>query len=132
MLIMKDEPLYSVHWQLAPAEHEQPVVQGIDDIHQCIITILRTPKGQDVLRPEFGSNHFNYLDMPEDVALPNFTREITEALQIWEKRIEVIAIHFSGAAPHYHVAVEWQLKDQVHREINQYLTEVELWRTFNF
>lgn len=122
--------LQSIHWQLSPHTDENSVVQGIEDIHQCITTILSTPKGLDVLRPEFGSDHFHYLDRPEDIALPNFTREITEALMIWEKRIDVIRIVFSGSAPHYGVMVEWKLKDGIHKDLVQQ-TEIDLWHNFS-
>ncbi|MCC7753101.1 baseplate protein, partial [Escherichia coli] len=45
----------SVFWQptlQAPGE----IVRGLDDIRQAIQIILRTPRGSDPHRPEFGSN----------------------------------------------------------------------------
>ncbi|MDF0764122.1 baseplate protein, partial [Escherichia coli] len=45
----------SVFWQpalQAPGE----IVRGLDDIRQAIQSILRTPRGSDPHRPEFGSN----------------------------------------------------------------------------
>lgn len=47
----------SKHWQLAP--EGSGVVQGADDIDQCIRNILSTRKGADVTRPDFGSDHYN-------------------------------------------------------------------------
>lgn len=46
----------SKHWQLAP--EGSGVVQGEDDIDQCIRNILSTRKGADVTRPDFGSDHY--------------------------------------------------------------------------
>lgn len=79
-----DQPI-SQHWQLAP--NGSGITQGADDIDLCIHNILSTRKGADVLRPEFGSKHFDYLDTPEDVFIPNVVREITLAIQTWEKAL---------------------------------------------
>lgn len=107
----------TTHWQLAPTTEQSSVVQGIDDIHLCIANILSSPKGTDILRPEFGSDHFQYIDMPEDVAIPNFVREITQALQRWEKRINIDEVLVDGIAPHFTFTVMWSLVDDVYREI---------------
>lgn len=68
------------------------IVQGYDDINQCIDVILRTQKGTDPLRPFFGSNIYFYIDAPVNVAIPNIKREIIDALSLWEKRIEIVSI----------------------------------------
>lgn len=115
---MNTNTILSTHWQLAPALNQQ-AVQGVDDIHQCIANILNTLKGTDILRPEFGSDHFQYLDQPEDVALPNMVREITLALKRWETRIEVERVEISGQAPHFELLICWTLVDDVYREIYQ-------------
>lgn len=80
-------PIQSTHWQLAPDTDTKSVVEGIDDIHLCIANILNTLKGTDILRPEFGSDHFQYIDYPYDEAVPNFVREITQALQRWKNAL---------------------------------------------
>lgn len=115
--------LITTHWQLAP-NIENQVVQGIDDIHQCIGHILSTMKGTDVLRPEFGSDHFQYIDQPEDIAIPNIVREVTLALQRWEKRIKVDSVNVEGTAPHFEFLIFWTLVDDVYREI--YQTSVQI------
>ncbi|BFU65394.1 GPW/gp25 family protein [Rodentibacter abscessus] len=113
--------IHSTHWQLAP-ELENQAIQGIDDIHQCIANILNTLKGTDILRPDFGSDHFQYIDQPEEVAIPNIVREITTALQRWETRIDVDSVLVSGIAPHFELQINWSLTDDVYREI--YSTKV--------
>ncbi|TYG34152.1 phage baseplate protein [Lonepinella koalarum] len=115
-------PIPSTHWQLAP-DLADGTVWGIDDVHLCIANILSTPKGTDILRPEFGSNHFDYLDQPYDVALPNMVREITQALQKWETRIVVDEVFIDGQAPHFTLTVKWSLTDAVYPEI--YTTQVQ-------
>lgn len=107
--------LQHTHWQIAPVDVEQ--IQGEDDLHQCIRNILSTRKGSDVLRPEFGSNHFDYIDQPYDVALPNMVREIHQALTKWEQRIAVQHIHITGTAPQFHLMIEWAVKDDIARQI---------------
>lgn len=108
------------HWQIAPTDSKP--VQGENDLHQCIYNILSTQKGSDVLRPEFGSNHFDYIDQPFDIAVPNIVREIFVALQKWEKRIEVQAVNVSGIAPNYHFQIHWQVVEDLSRQI--YTTEI--------
>lgn len=105
--------IQSTHWQLAPEADGISVASGIDDIHLCIANILSTQKGSDILRPEFGSDHFKYIDQPEDVALPNFVREITQALQKWETRIVVDEVLVDGSAPHFSFTVVWSLTDAI-------------------
>lgn len=115
--------IQSTHWQLAPEADGFSVASGIDDIHLCITNILSTQKGTDILRPEFGSDHFRYIDYPEDVAVPNFVREITQALLKWENRIVIDEVLVDGEAPHFTFTVMWQLTDDVYREI--YRTQVQ-------
>lgn len=111
-----DQPI-SQHWQLAP--NGSSITQGADDIDLCIHNILSTRKGADVLRPEFGSKHFDYLDTPEDVFIPNVVREITLAIQTWEKRAIVERVQFEGNAPHITMVVLWRVADEIWGELHQ-------------
>lgn len=114
---MNYEHPISQHWQLAQGGHG--ITQGADDIDLCILNILSTRKGADVLRPNFGSNHFDYLDTPEDIFVPNVVREITLAIQTWEKRAVVERVRFSGNAPHITMIVEWRIADDIVSELYQ-------------
>ncbi|MBD3614210.1 GPW/gp25 family protein [Kingella kingae] len=114
---MNYEHPISQHWQLAQGGHG--ITQGADDIDLCIHNILSTRKGADVLRPNFGSNHFDYLDTPEDIFVPNVVREITLAIQTWEKRAVVERVRFSGNAPHITMIVEWRIADDIVSELYQ-------------
>ena len=111
-----------IHWQLSPELDSNTGITGENDIHQCISNILATRKGSDILRPEFGSNHFDYIDQPFDVAVPNMVREVWTALERWETRIVVQSVKVTGEAPHYYFAIHWCLRDDVERQI--YQTEV--------
>ena len=100
------------------------MVQGADDIDQCIRNILSTRKGADVTRPDFGSDHYKWLDTPEDVFVPNIVRETVLAIQTWEKRVAVENVVFGGAAPHLTMTVYWRVTDEVAGEI--YTTDIRL------
>ena len=80
----------------------------MDDIDLCIHNILSTRKGSDVTRPDFGSNHFDYIDTPEDVFVPNIVREVVLAIRTWEKkRADVEAVTFSSRPP-LTMTVRWR------------------------
>ena len=112
----------SKHWQLAPLDVSDGVVQGYDDIEQCIFNILSTRKGTDVTRPEFGSNHFDYIDTPEDIFVPNAVREVVLAIQTWEKRAIIDKVELSGNAPEITMSVHWHVADEVNAQIR--MTEI--------
>jgi phage baseplate assembly protein W len=94
------------------------VVQGFDDVNQCINIILTTPKGADYLRPTFGCDLWHFIDAPMTLALPHIVREVTESLTIWEPRVNVIAVTAtlapnganSNVPGNLVVSVTWQLK----------------------
>ena len=53
---------------------------------------IRTTKGTDPLRPEFGSNVYKFVDYPVNVAVPNVKKELVEALQLWVPEIKIVSI----------------------------------------
>ncbi|MCT8721227.1 GPW/gp25 family protein [Glaesserella parasuis] len=118
---MNTHTLQHTHWQIAPEGVES--IQGEGDLHQCIINILSTRKGSDVLRPDFGSNHFEYIDQPFDIAVPNMVREIFVAIDKWEKRVVVQEVQISGEAPHFFFNVKWYVAEDIERQI--YTTEFD-------
>lgn len=104
----------SVHWQ--PALNRDDVVKGVDDVDQSIHVILKTPKGSDPHRPEFGSNLHLYVDMPIHEATPHVVRESVDAIRQWEPRCEVVSVVPSIAEAHETIRVKWRLVDGVIRE----------------
>lgn len=75
-------------WQISTAGVGL-VAEGLEDIRQCLDICLRTTKGSDPLRPQFGSDIYQYADKPLSVAIPNIVRSIIEAVQIWETRVVI-------------------------------------------
>jgi phage baseplate assembly protein W len=68
------------------------VVQGLDDVAQCIAIVFTTPKGSDILRPTFGADLWKYIDRPINRTIPTIVREATAALTLWEPRIDLISV----------------------------------------
>lgn len=65
------------------------IVEGADDIAQCIYIIMNTVPGSDPLRPTFGSNIYKHLDRPINEVQPMLIYDATTAIEQWEKRITV-------------------------------------------
>jgi len=62
------------------------------DIEQAIRIILLTPKGQRVMRPEFGCQIHELVFAPNDSTTAGLAEYyVREALAMWEPRIEVIS-----------------------------------------
>jgi len=93
------------------------VVQGLDDIDQCISIILTTPPGSDPLRPTFGADLWRYIDNPITSAVPSIVREVSAAINMWEPRVTLESVSVipvtgssSQSAAHLNVSVTWRLK----------------------
>jgi phage baseplate assembly protein W len=106
----------SADWSLKLGDIGE-VVQGLNDINQCIAIILTTPPGSDPLRPTFGADLWRYIDNPLTVAIPSIVREVSVAIAMWEPRVTLQSVSVSPAAnsssqpgAHLNVTVTWQLK----------------------
>lgn len=93
------------------------VVQGLDDVEQCLGIIVTTPKGSDPLRPTFGADLWRYIDFPISAALPAIVRELTAAITTWEPRVTLVSVTAapvldggSQSGAHLDVMLTWQLK----------------------
>lgn len=82
------------NWQLSTVGVGY-IAEGLADIRQCIDILLRTAKGSDPLRPDFGCDIFQYADRPLTVAIPNIIRSIIEAIDIWETRVKLKDITYT-------------------------------------
>lgn len=103
------EEIKSPWWSLSVEKQDQ-VVEDLDDIKQSVSTILKTEIGSLPTRPTFGTNVFLYLDEPINVAIPNITREIVNALDIWEKRIEVVDVLPEIEEEKIKFTISWKLR----------------------
>lgn len=63
------------------------------DIEEAIIMILLTPKGQRVMRPEFGCRIHELVFAPNDATTEGLAiYYVEEALAMWEPRINVLNV----------------------------------------
>jgi hypothetical protein len=72
------------------------------DIDEAIRIILETPKGQRVMRPEFGSNLHDLIFAPNNATTAGLAAYyVEEALGMWEPRITVLEVdaHADEADP---------------------------------
>ena len=102
--------IQSVDWQPKLGEIGS-VVEGMDDINQCIRIILTTRKGSDPHRPEFGADLWQYIDYPVNQAIPNIIREAMDAIHMWEPRVDINSIKPTVDGAHVTLAIEWIIKD---------------------
>jgi hypothetical protein len=66
------------------------------DIEQSIRIILLTPKGQRVMRPDFGCHIHELVFAQNDGATAGLAvHYVTEALNMWEPRIRVLSVKAS-------------------------------------
>jgi len=108
MATLKD--ITYVDWQLKLNEIGG-IAEGADDINQCIAVILLTPKGFVPHRPTFGSNVRKYVDYPINEAVPNIIRETTDAILMWETRINIKSVKVEIIESQIKIKVEWTLKN---------------------
>jgi phage baseplate assembly protein W len=64
-----------------------------DSVRQSIIMILRTAKGERVMRPDFGCNIHERVFSPNNLGIiGKIVTDIREALIEWEPRIDVLDV----------------------------------------
>lgn len=73
------------NWQVS-MDDPAAIVEGVDDIVQSINIILTTIPGSDPLRPEFGSNVYQYLDKPLPIGVGKNHLRSDHGHRRWEKR----------------------------------------------
>lgn len=101
-----------LNWQPKIGEPGE-VVTEFDDINQCIRTIIMTPKGSDPLRPTFGADALQYIDIPENFATAPLIAEVAAAILAWEPRVELVAVrpYFDTAYPgHVDLEIAWKFR----------------------
>jgi phage baseplate assembly protein W len=84
------------------------------DVEEAIKMILLTPKGQRVMRPEFGCRIHELIFAPSDATVVGLASYyVEEALARWEPRIEVeqVSAHVDpGQAERLIIDIQYRLK----------------------
>ncbi len=84
------------------------IVEGLDDISQCIEIILTTPKGSVPHRLDFGCDIYKFVDSPPAAASSYIVSEVYNALSKWEPRITVESVQVvPNTFAHYTIQVNW-------------------------
>ncbi|THF69545.1 phage baseplate protein [Deinococcus sp. Arct2-2] len=69
------------------------MVRGEQAITQSILMLLMTPKGQRVMRPEYGCRIHDLIFAPNDATTLGLAAYyVDEALRVWEPRIELVRV----------------------------------------
>ena len=69
------------------------MARGERDIEEAMLMILLTPKGQRVMRPEFGCEIHDLVFAPNDATTAGMAAHyVEEALTMWEPRIQVLDV----------------------------------------
>jgi phage baseplate assembly protein W len=108
-MILKD--ITSADWSFGLASDR--MVQGEDDIAQCVFIILTTQQGSDPLRPTFGVDLLSYIDQPMNIAAANLTREIAKQINTWEPRVVVTNVAYKIEVSQITYRVKWERVDGI-------------------
>jgi phage baseplate assembly protein W len=83
----------STDWQMS-ANAFGEIVQGVNDVNQCLNFILTTQKFSDPLRPEFGVDLLSWIDKPLNDMAPGLVVEIIEQIGLYEQRINLSKVNY--------------------------------------
>ncbi|MEO1061304.1 MAG: GPW/gp25 family protein [Actinomycetota bacterium] len=91
------------------------LVDGHDEIVESIRLILATAPGERPMRPEFGCAIHEYVFAPADhITAARLEAEVTDALQRWEPRIELIEVAVDRDTEEHNlllIDIRYQLRD---------------------
>ncbi|WP_439605393.1 baseplate [Shinella sp.] len=124
------------HWSLRvgradPETRVAPETYGeievsLGDLSQAIANLVLTPKGSVPTEPEKGVDTLGAIDKHPDIGIPYLSREIWDAIRIWEKRVIVEKVTVSELSfAHFKTTILWRPAEGVVSELQ--VTEV----TFN-
>lgn len=85
------QDIQTANWQLSATQFGQ-VVEGADSFNQSIINAITTRPGSDPFRPTFGSDIWQYIDKPINVAGAGIVRAIRNAVALWVPSIEIVSL----------------------------------------
>lgn len=73
---------------------------GIEHLRQSVKDILTTPKGSRVMRRDYGSDLYRFIDAPLNRStVLSVIQAVSAALAAWEPRIAVQKVEVSSAEP---------------------------------
>lgn len=111
--------------RVAPQTYGEIVV-ALADLSQSIANLVLTQKGSVPTEPEKGVDTLGAIDKHPDIGIPYLSREIWDAIAIWEKRVIVEKVTIGELTfAHFKALIYWRPAEGVLSELQ--VTEV----TFN-
>ncbi len=105
--------IQSGYWSPSLSTHGV-VLEGLDDIAQCIQIILLTPKGSIPHRPNFASDIPSLVDLPQTAIGPRLIAATYEAILTWEPRVEIVKVNLDFNSNNDYgkvdLYIDWRLK----------------------
>lgn len=80
-------------WSLSNTE-QGGIMEGVDDINQCLHNILFTVPGSDPLRLDFGCDIWQYVDKNPLTEINGMAKAIADAIFKWESRVGIKSISY--------------------------------------
>lgn len=111
----------STYWQKKRGSFGE-VVEEIEDINQCLQTIVTTRKGSVPHVPDLGSDIWLELDKPINEAIPAIIQKVYNDIPPQEPRITIQDANVIAEVSHLYLYIDWVFKNS--DEINS--TEVTL------
>lgn len=97
----------SQNWQIS-TQALGDIVQGWEDIKQCIDVLLTTQKGTDPFRPNFGVDIYSYIDTPTNEALPALVLDVQQQIELWETRVRITELRTNLDVSTITLQVYWE------------------------
>lgn len=85
------------------------IVTAVDDLHQSISNLILTPLGSVPTEPEKGCDIQPHIDRPAEIAIPNVTIAVWDALTMWEPRIVLQEVRVEQIdVAHFSCSIFWR------------------------
>jgi hypothetical protein len=105
------------YWQLSLST-PGGVVEGVNDIQQCLIVLINTAKGSDPLRPDFGAGIEKAIDLPASQVAPGLKASILEQVALYEPRAEVLSVNLvQSSVDRVIIRLTWRAKGEALAQI---------------
>jgi len=107
IMAVKLQDIKATNWQLSVNGIGQ-IAEGIEDVRQCIGIILTSTKGSDPMRPQFGSNIWQFMDDQITTAITDMSAEIVDCISKWEPRVIIKKLTYeaTGSRIDYNLSVQ--------------------------
>lgn len=86
------------------------IVEGVDEISQCILVTVLTVVGSDPLRPTFGTPLLLLIDRPVNEVLPKMIKAIVDGINTWEPRVDIKTVSYNVQMGSIDFIIDWKEK----------------------